>query len=212
MAGPAGQQNTTSLSWRVRVCRASWKGLLFVWGTVVIGMSVGTVANLNTTTIRKTGETGTSLTDILSKLFIVLQKRQKTAPTSGSIPGAPEAFQADEIAEHASGTLPMSQVSPKPTQPRVGQRAIVRDPVGETSAFSVRKTAGCSFTEVIRVSPSQIEETGVSRFECPTCKAVRDIQPKGDRVKFPSHPKRTTTTPNHGKRWVRRGSIWERAS
>jgi hypothetical protein len=33
---------------------------------------------------------------------------------------------------------------------------------------------------------------------------------KGDRVKFPSHPKRTTT-PNHGKRWVRRGNIWELA-
>src|SRR6266699_2194746 len=136
----------------------------------------------------------------------------KTEPTPGSMPGMPSAGQADEIAELTSAAPPMPQVSLKPPQPRVGQRAIVRDSVGETSAFSVRKTAGCSFTEVIRVSPSQIEETGVSRFECPTCKAVRDIQPKGDRVKFPSHPKRTTTTPNHGKRWVRRGSIWERAS
>jgi hypothetical protein len=112
MAEPAGQQNTTSLSWRVRVCRASWKGLLFVWGTVVIGMSVGTVANLNTTTIRKTGETGTSLTAILSKLFIVLQKRQKTAPTSGSIPGAPHAGQADEIAKPTSATLPSHKCLP----------------------------------------------------------------------------------------------------
>ncbi len=154
MAEPAEQQNTTSLSCRVRVCRASWKGLLFVWGTVVIGMSVGTVANLNTTTIRKTGETGTSLTAILSKLFIVLQKRQKTAPTSGSIPGAPEAFQADEIAEHASGTLPMPQVSPKPTHPRVGQRVPERDPVGETAVSSMRKVIGCSFTEVIVVTLS----------------------------------------------------------
>ena len=136
----------------------------------------------------------------------------KTEPTPGSMPGMPSAGQADEIAELASAAPPMPQVSPKPTQPRVGQRAIIRDPVGETSAFSVRKTAGCSFTEVIRVSPSQIEETGVSRFECPTCKAVRDIQPKGDRVKFPSHPKRTTTTSNHGKRWVRRGSIWDLAN
>ena len=106
-------------------------------------------------------------------------------------------------------TLPMPQVSPKPTQPRVGQRAIVRDPIGETSAFSVRKTAGCSFIEVIEVARSQMEETGVSRFECPTCLAVRDIKPKGDRVKFPSHPKRMTTTPNQGSRWVKQEIAWK---
>jgi hypothetical protein len=100
----------------------------------------------------------------------------------------------------------MPQVSPKPTQPRVGQRAPERDPVGETSTPSVRKTAACPFTEEILVALSQIEEAGVSRFECPTCLAVRDIKPKGGRVKFPSHPKRMTNTPNHGLRWVRRES------
>ena len=56
---------------------------------------------------------------------------------------------------------------------------------------------------------TQMEETGVSRFECPTCLAVRDIKPKGDRVKFPSHPKRMTTTPNQGSRWVKREIAWK---
>src|SRR6266568_3150310 len=102
----------------------------------------------------------------------------KTEPT----PGVPYAGQAEQKAGSASATLPMPQVSPKPTQPRVGQRAPERDPVGETSALSVRKSAGCSFTEVIETTLSQMEETGVSRFECPTCLAVRDIKPKGDRV------------------------------
>jgi hypothetical protein len=102
----------------------------------------------------------------------------------------------------------MPQVSPKPTQPRVGQRAPERDPVGETSAPSVRKTAGCSFTEEISVTPAQIEEAGVSRFECPTCLAVRDIKPRGESVKFPWHPKRTTNTPNHGLHWIQRESAW----
>jgi len=103
----------------------------------------------------------------------------------------------------------MPHVSPKPTQPRVGHRAIARDPVGETSAFSVRKTARCSFTEVIEVTLSQMEEAGVSRFECPMCLAVRDIKPKATRVKFPSHPKRMTTTPNQGSRWVKREIAWK---
>jgi hypothetical protein len=44
--------------------------------------------------------------------------------------------------------------------------------------------------------------------ECPICLAVRDIKLKGDRVKFPSHPKRMTATPNHGLRWVKKEIPW----
>ncbi len=33
MAEPVGQQNTTFLSWRVRVCRAGWKGVRYIWAT-----------------------------------------------------------------------------------------------------------------------------------------------------------------------------------
>jgi hypothetical protein len=134
---------------------------------------------------------------------------RKTEPTPGSVPVVAYTGQVDEIAESASATLPMPQVSPKPTQPRVGQRAPERDPVGETTASSVRKATGCSFTEVIVVTLAQIEEAGVSHFECPTCLAVRDIPPKGGRVKFPWHPKRTTTTPNQGLRWVKREIAWK---
>ena len=133
----------------------------------------------------------------------------KTEPTPGSIPGVLPAGQADKIAEPVSASFPMPQVSPKPTPPRVGQRALVRDPVGNTAVASERKAMGCSFTEVIAVRVAQIKETGISHFECPTCLAVRDISPKGERVKFPWHPKRTTTTPNQGLRWVKKVMTWE---
>src|SRR6266516_679615 len=132
----------------------------------------------------------------------------KTAPTPGSMPGSPTALQADERASSVSASFPMPQVSPKPTPPRVGQRAIARDSVGETTVSPMRKAIGCSFTEVILVSLAQVEEAGVSHFECPTCLAVRDIPPKGGRVKFPWHPKRTTTTPNQGRRWMKREIAW----
>jgi len=124
----------------------------------------------------------------------------KTAPMPGSMPGVPYAGQANEIVEHARRTLPLPQVAPKPTKQRVGQRAPERDPVGETSAPSVRQAIGCPFTEAILVTPSQMEEARVSLFEGPTCLAVRDITPKGNRVKFPWHPRRKTTTPNQGLR------------
>jgi hypothetical protein len=131
----------------------------------------------------------------------------KVEPTSGNISEVPSTVQA----EPASLSLSMPQVAPKPTRPGVGQRAPERDPVG-TSAPSVRKTTGCSFTEVIEVTFSQMKEAGVSRFECPTCLAVREITPKGTRVKFPSHPKRMTATPNQGSRWVKREIAWKLSS
>ena len=73
----------------------------------------------------------------------------------------------------------------------------------------MRKSAGCAFTDVIEVTLAQLEETGVSRVECPTCLAMREIKPKGDHVKFPAHPKRLTTTPNQRARWVKRATDWK---
>ncbi len=132
----------------------------------------------------------------------------KTDPTPGSIPGGSPVGQTDETVETASTTFPMPRVSPKPIPPRVGQRAPERDPVGERAIPEAAKGLGCSFTEVIGVSLAQSEEAGVSHFECPTCLAVRFIPPKGGRVKFPWHPKRTTHTPNQGRRWVKREIAW----
>lgn len=123
----------------------------------------------------------------------------KANPTPGNVSGESPVSQTDETAEIASAIPPTPQVFPKPTSPRVGQRAPERDPVGETHKVSVRETVRCSFTEMIAVTHSQMEETSVSRFECPRCLAVRDIKSKGDRLKFLSHPKHLTTTPNQGR-------------
>ncbi len=37
------------LRWRVRVCRWLWRVLRFVWGTLIVGIVIGTIVNLNTT-------------------------------------------------------------------------------------------------------------------------------------------------------------------
>ncbi len=132
----------------------------------------------------------------------------KTESPPGSVPVVSATSQADTIAAPASASFPMPQVAPKPTPPRVGQRAPGRDPVGTPPAASERKSMGCSFMEVIPIGVAQIKETGVSHFECPTCLAVRDISPKKGRVKFPWHPKRTTNTPHQELRWVKREIAW----
>ena len=55
----------------IRFCHWLWPKLLWVWGTLIVGSVIGIIANLSTTTIGKAGETGTSLTDVFSKLFII---------------------------------------------------------------------------------------------------------------------------------------------
>ena len=132
----------------------------------------------------------------------------KTEQTSGAPPGSPPAVQRGQETMSGGSSLPLPHVAPKPAKQRVGQRAPERDPVGETSAPDGGQAIGCSFTERISVTLSQIEEARVSLFECPTCLAVRDIKSKGDRVKFPWHPRRKTTTPHQGLRWVKRESAW----
>jgi len=144
----------------------------------------------------------------------LLKKPEKAANGKMELPqrsvsDPPHVISTKQETKSGTSHSPMPQVAPKPTQPRVGQRAPERDPIGEMSAPSVRKAIGCSFTEVIEVTLAQIEEAKISCFECPTCLATRDIQPKGGRVKFPWHPKRTTNTPNQGARWVKREIAWK---
>lgn len=42
--------SSVPLHWRVRVCRWLWRALGFVWGTLIVGIVITTIANLSTTT------------------------------------------------------------------------------------------------------------------------------------------------------------------
>ncbi|WP_220203497.1 hypothetical protein [Reticulibacter mediterranei] len=129
---------------------------------------------------------------------------------SGSFPGALETEHLSTSVESDDAPFPLPQVTPKPTNRRVGQRASEHDPVGEEGATVELRSISCSFTEVIPVTLTQMEAVGIFCFECPVCLAVRDLHPKERAVvKFRSHPRRTTSTPNCGKRWVRREGVWK---
>jgi len=163
-------------------------------------------------------QVATTMIDSTKQLQVLLGKPGKAgngkAPSPmGKMPGPPHNAQTGLTAESVptSKPLPLPQVAPKPTTARVGERRNIRDPVGETSALPPRTSTGCAFSGKIDLLPHQMEVAAVFRVECPECLAVREIHPKGDRVSLAWHVKRVTTTPNHGKHWVRRGSIWELA-
>jgi hypothetical protein len=126
---------------------------------------------------------------------------------SGSMPGQEHGAQTEPVLENAAPSLPLPQVSPKPTKTRVGERAPSRDPVGETR--QEEQSAKCSFGGVIDLASDAFIQAGVSKVECPDCGAMRTVRVQRNTVTFPSHPKRRTGTPGPGRRWIRRATAWE---
>jgi len=141
----------------------------------------------------------TIMSDSMQQLQVLLGKPGKEG--RGSAPGP-----VGKVPVSARASLP--QVAPKPTKARVGERRNVRDPVGETGVPAGRAALGCAFTDVIALTPAQMEEAACSRVECPLCLATREIHPTRELVKFPWHPKRVTSTPHQGVRWVKREGSW----
>jgi hypothetical protein len=99
----------------------------------------------------------------------------------------------------------------KGSQRRVGERAPQRDPVGETST-ALPSGSDCPFKGVIEISPDQMKATGVSLVECPDCGRARSLPFSGRTIRFPSHTKRKTNTPNKDERWAKRDERWELSS
>lgn len=101
----------------------------------------------------------------------------------------------------------ISMVAPSRSRKgRVGERAPVRDPVGET--LPEGEATKCSFAGIIELSARQMAEAGVSRVECPECLTMRALTPQGATVRFPPHDKRKTRTPHREMRWIRHGTVW----
>ena len=67
----------------------------------------------------------------------------------------------------------------------------------------------CTFSGVVQISLQRFEESGVARVECPGCGRVWTLSPSGGVLRFKSHDKRKTNTPNTGKRWAMRETIWK---
>ena len=98
------------------------------------------------------------MTKSVLQLKVLLGKSGKEG--LGKAPGT-----VGKVPVSASTSLP--QVAPKPTKARVGKRRNVRDPVGETGVPAGRAALGCAFTDVIAVTPAQMDEAACSRVECP---------------------------------------------
>ena len=68
----------------------------------------------------------------------------------------------------------------------------------------------CTFSGVVPIDLSRFLESGIALVECPDCASTRTLEPRGGVLRFKSHDKRKTTTPNTGQRWAKKGNVdWD---
>jgi hypothetical protein len=68
----------------------------------------------------------------------------------------------------------------------------------------------CTFSGIVPIDLKRFQESGVSLVECPDCASMRTLEPRGGVLRFKSHDKRKTTTPNTGRRWAKKGNVdWD---
>ena len=87
------------------------------------------------------------------------------------------------------------------------ERAATRDLVGDQV-----KTANplkCTFPGVVAIEPKRFLESGIKLVECPNCLRTRSLSLHNGVLRFPSHEKRKTHTPNTDQRWAMGEVAWE---
>ncbi len=87
------------------------------------------------------------------------------------------------------------------------ERAATRDLVGDQ--VRTAKTRKCTFAGRVEIEPKRFLESGIKLVECPNCASTRSLSPRNGVLRFPSHDKRKTHTPNTDQRWAMGETVWD---
>ena len=105
---------------------------------------------------------------------------------------------------------PAASVSPDTRQSPSGharvERAAARDSVGDL--VQTVTTLKCTFSGVVPIEARRFLDGGTQFIECPDCAAMRSVDLRNGVLRFKSHDKRKTTTPNTEQRWTRVDLAW----
>ncbi len=71
------------------------------------------------------------------------------------------------------------------------------------------KTLKCTFPGMVESEAKRFLESGIKLVECPDCLRTRSLEPRNGVLRFPSHDRRKTRTPNTDQRWVQGKTAWE---
>ncbi len=111
-----------------------------------------------------------------------------------------------------------SIASPEQTSETQAEQASSPNTEQATQALSRKKAVSqpaasdkCTFSGVVPIDLKRFEESGVALVECPGCGRAWTLSPRDRVLRFKSHDKRKTDTPNTGRRWARgkRETDWD---
>jgi len=151
------------------------------------------------------GETDVKVERLKSTAELLVLRRDTLQIIDGAGPAIcapPSEFTGQE---QASGTG-AEQVSP----PNEEQELPPISPTEQVDQAQSRKEAAsqptasikCTFSGVVvPIYLKRFQESDVTLVECPDCQALRTLKPHGGVLRFKSHDRRKTTTPNTGQRW-----------
>jgi hypothetical protein len=71
------------------------------------------------------------------------------------------------------------------------------------------KTPKCTFPGVVSIELKRFQDSDTQLVECPDCGRTRTLSPSKGVLRFPSHDKRKTRTPNTDRRWALGKTAWE---
>ncbi|MBV9689189.1 MAG: ATP-binding protein [Ktedonobacteraceae bacterium] len=111
----------------------------------------------------------------------------------------PSPEQADEM---QAGQV-SSSIEEQKIPPSVSTEQAAHAPSRKKAEVPPATSDKCTFSGVVQVPLKRFEESSVARVECPGCGRVWTLSPSGGVLRFKSHDKRKTNTPNAGRRWAR---------
>src|SRR2546421_9013105 len=85
--------------------------------------------------------------------------------------------------------------------------AASRDLVGDQ--VKTANVLKCSFPGVVEIEPKRFLDSGIKLVEWPDCVSMRSLELRNGVLRFPSHDKRKTRTPNTDRRWALGKTAWE---
>jgi AAA domain len=110
--------------------------------------------------------------------------------------------QAEQVSSPNEGQkIPSSVSAEQTTQARSQKKAVSQAAASDK----------CTFSGVVPIDLKRFEESGVALVECPGCGRAWTLSPHAGGLRFKSHDKRKTNTPNTEPRWVKGKVTWETA-
>ena len=197
-----------------------WTGSIYTWLTqpVLDPTSSGRVTmdylmKLVTTALEWTfqaGETDVRAETLEAAASLLVLRRNTLWLIDGAGPDIEAPQSKSNGLQQASETEAeqVSSLTPQPEPPISPTEQLEQARSRKEAAVSVTTSIKCTFSGmVVPIDLKRFEESGVTLVECPDCACTRTLEPHGGVLRFKSHNKRKTTTPNTERRWAAKGEM-----